>query len=161
MPEKLPQKRATHIWTTPQRCVLGHPRAFFFAPLATSSRSCYSPPNMPVDWARYPPNWPLFRVEIRDARARGRCECIGECGIHRPNPHPRRCVEIHHKPARWFRGTVRLTIAHLCHCDPPCTIPDHVKAMCQRCHLRVDRWNHARKRQETRRTLRAPRPIPT
>jgi len=103
---------------------------------------------MPVDMTRYPANWQLLRVEIRDLRASKRCECTGECGIHRPNPNPRRCVEVHHTPARWFRGRVRLTLAHLCTCDPPCANPDHLKAMCQRCHLRVDRWRHARTRRQ-------------
>lgn len=101
---------------------------------------------MPVDWTRYPPNWPGFSAQIRFARARGRCECTGQCGMHRPNPAPRRCVELHHTPARWFRGTVRLTVAHLCHCDPPCANPAHVIAACQRCHLRIDRFRHAQAR---------------
>jgi len=112
---------------------------------------------MPADMTRYPANWQLLRVEIRDVRAARRCECTGECGIHRPNPGIRRCVEIHHTPARWFRGKVRLTLAHLCHCDPPCAHPDHIKAMCQRCHLRLDRWRHARARQDRlRRTISHP-----
>lgn len=38
---------------------------------------------------------------------------------------PRRCVERDRQPARWARGTVVLTTAHL-------------RAMCNRCHLRVD-----------------------
>jgi hypothetical protein len=108
---------------------------------------------MPTDMTRYPQNWPLLRVLILQDRAHLRCECTGECGHHTPNPTPRRCTELHHKPARWFHGTVRLTLAHTCHCDPPCGIPHHVKAMCQKCHLRLDRYRHATKRQDTRRRI--------
>lgn len=41
-----------------------------------------------------------------------------------------------------------LTVAHLnatggvCDCDPLCIVPSHVKAMCQRCHLRYDMPRH-------------------
>ena len=34
------------------------------------------------------------------------------------------------QPAKWAKGRVVLTTAHLCKCDPPCAIPEHVKAMC-------------------------------
>jgi hypothetical protein len=113
---------------------------------------------MPIDLTNYPPSWGPFSYSIRYLRANGRCECTGECGLHRPNPNPRRCIEHHHHPARFARGTICLTTAHLCHCDPPCAIPAHVKAMCQRCHLRLDRQIHAlharatwrKKRQSTR-----------
>lgn len=102
---------------------------------------------MPFDRARYPPNWPAFSYAIRHLRAQGRCECTGQCGLHTPNPYPRRCVERQGKPARWFHGRVTLTTAHLCHCDPPCAIQAHVIATCQRCHLRIDRFLHAAHRQ--------------
>ena len=108
---------------------------------------------MPVKWALYPRTWKLFAASIKTTRAQGRCECTGECGLHQPNPQPRRCVETHRAPARWFRGRVTLTLAHLCTCDPLCLNPDHVKALCQRCHLRVDRYKHARKRLATQRAL--------
>ena len=108
---------------------------------------------MPVKWALYPPAWKLFAASIKTTRAQGRCECTGECGLHQPNPQPRRCIETHRAPARWFRGRVTLTVAHLCKCIPLCLNPDHVKALCQRCHLRVDRYNHARKRLLTQRAL--------
>lgn len=108
---------------------------------------------MPMKWALYPPGWKLFAAAIKATRARGRCECTGECGMHRPNPAPRRCTETHHARARWFRGRVTLSVVHLCDCDPPCANPDHVKAMCQRCHLRVDRYRHAQARLLTQRAL--------
>jgi hypothetical protein len=98
---------------------------------------------MPIDLKRYPIGWLHFSNAIRHARAHGRCECTGECGLHQPNPLPRRCTEINHQPATFAHGSVVLTVAHLCNCDPPCLIAHHVKAMCQRCHLRVDRKLHA------------------
>ena len=106
---------------------------------------------MPVNWALYPHGWQPFAAAIKHQRAACRCECTGECGLHQPNPTPRRCTELHGTPARWFRGRVRLTVAHLCNCDPLCMNPDHVKAMCQRCHLRVDRYKHAKARLLTQR----------
>lgn len=108
---------------------------------------------MPVDWTRYPPIWKSFSYHVRFVRAQGRCECTGECGMHRPNPRPRRCVEMHRQPARWFHGRVTLTVAHLCNCDPLCTNPGHVIAACQRCHLRIDRYKHAQARLVTQKAL--------
>lgn len=104
---------------------------------------------MPADMTRYPKSWPEFSRWIRYTRAEGRCECTGQCGLHRSYSTPRRCIERHHTAATYATGTVRLTVAHLCNCDPPCANPNHVKAMCQRCHLRTDRYLHARRRRET------------
>lgn len=101
---------------------------------------------MPFDVSRYPANWPQFSAWVRFVRAQGRCECTGQCGKHVPNPIQRRCCEMHHKPARWFRGRVVLTVAHLCDCEPPCAIAGHVIAACQKCHLRIDRFRHAARR---------------
>ena len=54
-------------------------------------------------------------------------------------------------PAVWAHGLVVLTVAHLCTCDPLCAEPSHLKAMCNRCHLRVDMPLHQRHAAETRR----------
>ena len=93
---------------------------------------------MPVDYSLYPPDWKEFSKHIRDDRAGGRCECEGECGLHKTTPGPRRCIEKNGYQAKWARGKIVLTVAHLCECDPPCAIEEHVKAMCQRCHNRYD-----------------------
>jgi hypothetical protein len=111
---------------------------------------------MPPD--HYPPGWNQFSARIRFERAQSRCECTGQCGLHGGPSQGRRCTEIHHKPARWFKGTVRLTVAHLCNCNPICLNPLHVRAMCQRCHLRVDRFIHAMHRQHARRPQDAQEP---
>lgn len=88
---------------------------------------------------RYPPEWDAVARQIRESRAAGRCECRGECGLHRrTGGRPRRCVERDRQPARWACGVVMLTTAHLCECVPLCADPAHVRAMCNRCHLRVD-----------------------
>lgn len=103
----------------------------------------------------YGADWPHFSRFIRFVRAAHRCECCGSCGLH----HGQRCLEVHHAPARWAKGTVRLTVAHLCECSPPCHDPNHVLAMCQRCHLRTDRWKHLRSRQEARRRIAGGSPV--
>jgi hypothetical protein len=103
---------------------------------------------------RYPAEWKAFSQMIRYERAHGRCECLGECGLHCTHPGPRRCVERDREPAIWAKGLVMLTVAHLCDCDPPCAIEAHVKAMCNRCHLRVDMPLHQQHAAETRRAQR-------
>lgn len=110
----------------------------------------------PMNRANYPADWEKFSREIRFGRANGRCECEGECGLHRTTPGPRRCVEVDGAEARWAKGKVILTVAHLnaaggpCQCEPRCVYPEHVKAMCQRCHLRYDGPRHQLNASQTR-----------
>jgi len=99
---------------------------------------------MPMHAANYPPNWRDVSAAIR-ARANSRCECAGECGLH----HGRRCQEQNGQPARWAKGKVVLTVAHLNHLPHDCR-PLNLKAMCQRCHLRYDRDHHAQTASHTR-----------
>lgn len=99
--------------------------------------------------ARYPKNW----REVRDriiARSGGQCECEGECGLHRSTPGPRRCIERQGTPARWAKGLVVLTVAHLDHAPENCAA-ENLKAMCQRCHLRYDVPHHRKNAALTRR----------
>jgi hypothetical protein len=74
-------------------------------------------------------------------RAGGRCECEGECGLHDGRDlldrQAHRCVEQHGQPGKFAKGKIVLTIAHLCH-RKKCARRKHLKAMCQRCHLRYD-----------------------
>ena len=105
---------------------------------------------MPIDYTHYPATWKAFSLAIRESRAQNRCECMGQCGLHCTHPGPRRCAEVNHMPAQWARGKVVLTVAHICACDPPCAIADHVLACCQRCHLRIDRALHQRHGARTR-----------
>jgi hypothetical protein len=105
----------------------------------------------------YPPNWKEISRRIRFERSQGQCECDGECGLHRTHPGPRRCEERDGQPAKWAKGIVVLTVAHLnapggpCQCDPLCAIEEHLKAMCQRCHLRYDVQLHVGNAYATRR----------
>lgn len=109
---------------------------------------------MPMNRAKYPPEWERISARIRFERAAGRCECEGECGLH----HARRCVEVHGEPARFAKGRIILTVAHLDH-DASSAEESRLRAMCQRCHLRYDAAFHAinaaatrnRKRREAQR----------
>ncbi len=98
----------------------------------------------------YPAFWKTLSHKIRVERAKGRCECTGECGLHRTHPGPRRCVELNGQPAKWAKGTVVLTTAHLCQ-DSTCDDETHLKAMCNRCHLRYDVKQHQSNAFRTRR----------
>lgn len=102
--------------------------------------------------ALYPKNWREIRKEILK-RAGDQCECTGECGLHRTNPGPRRCQEMHKTYAMWARGVIVLTIAHLNH-NPKDSRRRNLKAMCQRCHLRYDVKHHQKNAAETRRKKR-------
>lgn len=104
-------------------------------------------PISPKRRALYPPSWPAISKFIRFGRARARCECTGECGDHHPTG---RCEERHGQMAFSFRGRVSLAAAHLDH-DPTHNTPANLKALCQRCHIRVDRWHQAASRRRTRR----------
>jgi hypothetical protein len=109
---------------------------------------------MPFHRERYPAHWDILSASIRSERAGNRCECTGECGLHRTHPGPRRCTERNREPAQWAKGRIILTVAHLCACDPLCADPAHLLALCQRCHLRLDSTLHAQHAAETRRARR-------
>ena len=102
-------------------------------------------PIRPENRNRYGPDWPEFSRSIRFDRAGGRCECHGECGR---GTHHGRCPNEHDAPAYGTGSKVVLTVAHLCH-TPECR--EHVKAMCQGCHLHYDRDHHRETRERTRR----------
>ena len=107
---------------------------------------------MPFHRERYADDWEEISSAIRQ-RSRGRCECTGECGLHRTHPGPRRCEERQGEPARWARGKVVLTVAHLNH-DTSDNSPGNLKAMCQKCHLRLDGPQHRANAAITRRRRR-------
>lgn len=99
---------------------------------------------------QYPSNWAEISRHIRYDRGGGQCECWGECGLHQTHPGPRRCVERDRQPAVWANGIVILTVAHLCH-NSKCDNLEHLRAMCNRCHLRYDSEFHQKNAAETRR----------
>ena len=107
---------------------------------------------------RYPADWRAISARIR-ARAGGRCECQGECGLH-STKGPRRCEERHGELAKWARGNVVLTVAHLGDPSPENCADDNLKAMCQRCHLRYDRPQHQQNAARTRRAKKQNHELP-
>jgi hypothetical protein len=115
-------------------------------------------PIRPENRARYPSNWKAISERIRFERAKGRCECIGECGDldrHRwLDDEVRRCPAIHGKPAPLGGKRVILTVAHLDHVPENCA-DDNLRAMCQRCHLRYDAQLHQDNARLTRERKRA------
>ena len=108
-------------------------------------------PIKPENRKLYPKNWKTISCWIRFERAEGRCECRGECGdVHGIPHHGRRCTRLHGEPIVGRTARVILTVAHLDH-DPENQHPMNLKAMCQRCHLLLDREQHQKNAAETRR----------
>ncbi|WP_329126162.1 hypothetical protein [Streptomyces sp. NBC_01353] len=107
-------------------------------------------PIRPENRARYPKDWPDISRTIRFERAKGRCECLGECGR---GTHPGRCPNVHGKPAYGTGSHVILTTAHLDHTPENCD-PANLRAMCQGCHLHYDKGHHRETAAATRRAAR-------
>lgn len=124
-------------------------------------------PIRPSEKARYPKNWNSISRRIRE-RAKDRCECMGECDVeHKKSPRwtkiglsrwgstkDLRCPEKNREVSAWAMSQGRmarivLTVAHLDHTPENCE-DDNLKAMCQRCHLRYDRHQHAKNARATR-----------
>ena len=112
------------------------------------------------------PEWRAIRTAIRDIRAVGRCECVGECGhdhtgdpaslwwpAHIPTAHGR-CPALNHDPHPVTGSNVVLTIAHLDH-DPSHNDPGNLRAYCQRCHNAYDAPHRRAHAARTRRRRRA------
>ena len=97
----------------------------------------------------YPPDWSAISRAIRE-RSEGRCECTGECGLHRGD----RCAERDGEPALFAAGRIFLTVAHRNHAPADCR-PENLMALCQTCHLRYDGVLHATNAAATRRQRRA------
>ncbi|MDE2103462.1 MAG: hypothetical protein KGL39_39840 [Patescibacteria group bacterium] len=99
---------------------------------------------------RYPPSWPEISRRIRFERAESRCECEGECGIdhsaeelapeyqYRSCERTLRCIAEHGCIHPVTESRVVLTVAHLPGHPPEDCEDASLKAMCQRCHNRMD-----------------------
>lgn len=114
---------------------------------------------MPFDRSRYPREWPQISAHIRE-RAGNRCEFCGAPNgafICRDQRDPARYEVIDAATAdAWgMEGAhivlVVLTVAHIRNDDPQDCSDENLKALCQRCHLRLDAGLHARHAAETRR----------
>lgn len=130
-------------------------------------------PIAPENRARYPKDWKAISLRIRNERAGNRCECIGECGTdhaaetkeHDLMPWPNDWPEAHLDPLRcWAIGGIEhpitdsrviLTVAHLPGREIEQCGDDDLKAMCQRCHLRMDHAQHKQNSAKTRHRRRA------
>lgn len=106
-------------------------------------------PIRPSERARYPRDWSAVSVRIR-ARAGGRCECGGECG----GGHEGRCSATDGAPHPVTGSRVVLTVAHLNH-EPEDCRDANLRAMCQRCHNRLDQPHRQANARATRRARRA------
>lgn len=128
---------------------------------------------------RYPKNWRLIVRSIR-ARADEACECVGECGdtheggrCNAPNHH-RICRETK-SPAHLRLAdevgrlypfepfgepvSVVLTVAHVDHNEAN-NDPENLRALCQRCHLKLDAEDNARRRRANARRGKAAGMLP-
>lgn len=102
-------------------------------------------PIRPENRERYPSDWAQISARIRNERAAGRCECLGECGR---GTHVGRCPNANGGAAYGTGSRVVLTVAHLNHTPEDCD-DDNLKAMCQGCHLHYDKGHHAETRSRT------------
>lgn len=101
--------------------------------------------------SRYPKDWPEISRRIRFGRAGGRCECTGECGEH----DTYRCDATHGNPHQISGAIVVLTVAHLPGREIEQCGDEDLKAMCQRCHNRMDMPERRRGITERERAKRA------
>jgi 5-methylcytosine-specific restriction endonuclease McrA len=97
-------------------------------------------PISPENRHRYPPDWKAIRERILE-RAGNRCEGTPQfpgCRARNRKPHPE------------TGSKVALTIAHYPNPDPADAAPDNLIALCQRCHLALDRKQHVENARRTR-----------
>ena len=114
-------------------------------------------PIKPENRLRYPFDWRVISERIRFVRAGGRCECVGQCGgEHGGALDSARCSAMHLALVERKGKQIKivLTVAHLDHM-PENNDDGNLLAMCQRCHLRYDREEHARVRRATLRERKA------
>jgi hypothetical protein len=124
-------------------------------------------PIKPENRQRYPADWPAISARIRYERAGNRCE---QCNVTNHElggrdaegrwhaAQPLDCARRMPAPGTWawcdgghHLRIVRivLTVAHLDHTPENCA-DDNLKALCQRCHLHLDRHHHAETARRTR-----------
>ena len=132
---------------------------------------------MPMNLRDYPANWREISRTIRFARAQGQCEAVCadgvRCGavhgqwihrLQRDQEETTTCDRIDvdcagcnfgeskaRRPCIWRPAVqVLLTTAHTCDCTPLCGTEDHLRALCQLHHLRLDAALHGRNARRTR-----------
>ena len=95
---------------------------------------------MPINYSDYPADWKLRSRFIREYRARSRCE---KCGVENGAPTGR----------GW---KVVLTVAHLFDSDKKNGRFLNLAALCQKCHLNLDKYHHSDKRRGEKKPLSLP-----
>lgn len=123
---------------------------------------------MPFDRSRYPADWPAISRRIRE-REGNRCK---QCGVENGSVGARARDGVWY-PADLIHGMncdvgevlfrdgfprmirIVLTVAHHPDADPMNCADENLSALCQRCHLALDRAHHVAKAAETRRQKRA------
>jgi hypothetical protein len=102
-------------------------------------------PIRPENVDRYPSSWGEISARIRFDRAKGRCECKGECGVDHllrndwPFEDEDRCARWHNEIVERGDRTIKiiLTVAHLDYTPENCD-DENLRAFCQGCHNRYD-----------------------
>ena len=99
---------------------------------------------MPINYKEYPPNW---HSEVRPRIMRRAGEERDENGVIIREAQCERCGAYNHAPHPQTRSPVVITIAHLDHDHTNHSVTDErLQALCQRCHLNLDRPRHMYKR---------------
>ena len=109
---------------------------------------------MPIDYKKYPPDWKTrIRPDIL-RRANNRCEI---CGVENGSTVMRSRVAMRFNFGPLGAGGVMLTepvkvVLTIAHLDRDRTNNDYgnLKALCQKCHLDLDREQHRRNAAATR-----------
>lgn len=106
---------------------------------------------MPIDYSLYPSNWLQLREDVL-TRALDKCEW---CGVENRQRGYREhdgsfVLATAGNPNRHKIIRIVLTIAHLDHNTRNNDLAN-LAALCQRCHLHHDRWQHAENAAATRR----------
>jgi hypothetical protein len=125
---------------------------------------------------RYADDWEQISLAIR-ARAQQRCECTGQCGAEHGGrcdaPNGTRIDREEVRPWRWrphvcdtmcvtekcWGTRVILTVAHVDHVETN-NAPGNLLALCQRCHLTLDRGDNLARRRERVHGARGQQPLP-
>lgn len=121
---------------------------------------------MPMDKSKYPADWKAISLRIRE-RDGWRCKWCGKpqgyVAVLEPgywwNATVGRWIDEHGNVSKFDtppeKGSRRincvLTVAHYPDHNPMNCADDNLQALCQRCHLRADRFHHATNAAATRR----------